>query len=37
MHVPKNGAPEYMKQRLTGLREEIEISKIKIGDFGPRW
>ena len=28
-----NRVPEYMNQRLTGLKEEIANSKIKIGDF----
>ena len=33
IYVPKTGAPTYVKQILTELKEEIEFSAFILGDF----
>ena len=33
MHVTNIGAPKYIKQILTGLKEEINSNTILLGNF----
>ena len=31
--MPNTGAPKYVKQMLTDIKEEIDNSTIRVGDF----
>ena len=33
IYAPNIGAPQYIRQMLTALKEEIDINTIIVGDF----
>ena len=33
IYVPNIGAPQYIRQMLTALKEEIDSNTIRVGDF----
>ena len=33
VYIPNIGAPQYIRQTLTGIREEIDSNTIIVGDF----
>ena len=33
IYAPNIGAPQYIRQTLTGIREEIDTNTIMVGDF----
>ena len=35
MYAPNIGAPQYIRQRITAVKEEIDSSTIIVGDFNP--
>ena len=36
VYAPNIGAPQYIRQTLIGIREEIDSSTIIVGDFNTR-
>ena len=33
IYAPNTGAPQYIRQQLTAIKEEINSNTIKVGDF----
>ena len=35
IYAPNIGAPQYLRQMLTAIKEEIDSNTIIVGDFNP--